>query len=139
VRKRRTLVVAALALVLALLTAVPGMAQPGPSTMRFQGRLLDDGGYQMGFTLGQGTHQRGSAGGDYQVVQGYWALAGFCFWMDIDCNCTVNVEDVQAVADRWRCEVGDGCYDDRYDVDGDGIVTVIDGMQIAVRWGWTCP
>jgi hypothetical protein len=43
-RRGRALVVA-LALALALLTTVPGMAQTGPDTMSFQGRLLDDAGH----------------------------------------------------------------------------------------------
>jgi hypothetical protein len=41
--KGRVLVVA-LALLLALLTTMPGMAQTGPNTMSFQGRLLDGSG-----------------------------------------------------------------------------------------------
>jgi len=41
---RRHTLVWALALLLALLTTVPGMAQSGPNTMSFQGRLLDSSG-----------------------------------------------------------------------------------------------
>jgi hypothetical protein len=102
-------------------------------------QFVSGGDYQMGFTLAQDTPPLVSAGGDYQVVQGYWALTGFCYWMDIDCNCTVNAIDVQTVANSWRCETGDGCYDDRHDIDGDGIITVIDVMKIAAQWNWTCP
>jgi hypothetical protein len=43
------------------------------------------------------------------------------------------------VAGRWRCEVGDGCYDARYDLDGDGVITVVAIMQVAAEWGWSCP
>jgi hypothetical protein len=101
-------------------------------------QFVSGGDYGMGFTLGQDTPPAISSGGDYQVVQGYWALAGFCYWMDIDCNCTVDATDVQMVANNWRCATGDGCYDDRHDVDGDGVITVIDVMRIAAQWGWDC-
>ena len=102
-------------------------------------QFVSGGDYQMDFTLGQDTPPIVSSGGDYQVVQGYWALAGFCYWMDIDCNCTVDVADLQAVSNNWRCEIGDGCYNDRHDVDGDGTITVIDLMKVAAQWGWDCP
>jgi hypothetical protein len=102
-------------------------------------QFVSGGDYQMGFTLAQDTPAMISSGGGYQVVQGTWALTGFCFWMDVNCDCSVTVEDLQAVADTWRCGIGDGCYDDRHDVDADGVITVIDVMQIAAEWGWTCP
>jgi hypothetical protein len=43
-----------------------------------------------------------------------------------------------AVAGRWRAEHGDEDYDLLYDVDGDGTITVIDIMQVAAAWGWSC-
>jgi uncharacterized repeat protein (TIGR01451 family) len=61
-----------------------------------------------------------------------------CHSADINCDCVVDVKDVQAVAGNWRCEVGGGCYDERQDLDGDGIITVIDIMKVVAHWGWTC-
>ncbi|MGD2146865.1 MAG: PKD domain-containing protein, partial [Anaerolineae bacterium] len=61
-----------------------------------------------------------------------------CHLADIDCDCAVDIADVQAVAGNWRCAVGDGCYDERQDLDGDGVITVIDIMKVAAHWGWTC-
>ena len=102
-------------------------------------QFVSGGDYQMGFTLAQDTPPLISAGGDYQVVQGYWALAGFCYWMDMDCDCSVDVADLQTMAGNWRCQVGEGCYKNRQDIDGDGTITVIDLMRIAAQWPWSCP
>jgi hypothetical protein len=70
--------------------------------------------------------------GDYYAVS-------VCYWADFDCNSRVDIADVQAVAGRWRCESGEECYGLAYDVDGDGMITVIDIMQVAAEWGWSCP
>lgn len=59
--------------------------------------------------------------------------------MEIDCNRTVDAADLQTVANNWRHETGDGCYEEHRDIDGDGIITVIDLMKIAAQWGWDCP
>jgi len=52
-----------------------------------------------------------------------------------DLDRDVDVEDVMTVASSWRCQLGDGCYDARYDLDGDGDIDVVDIMRVAARWG----
>jgi len=58
---------------------------------------------------------------------------------DLDCDCDVDVVDVMIVASRWSCQLGDDCYDARYDLDGGGDIDVVDIMQVAARWGEGCP
>lgn len=59
-----------------------------------------------------------------------------CHWADFvgDCN-GVDVADIQAVAGAWRCLDGEPCYEGQYDVDGDGVVTIVDIMAVAAEWG----
>jgi len=58
---------------------------------------------------------------------------------DLDCNCIVDVADIQQVANRWRCKCGDSCYNPLYDVDGDCDIDIVDIMLVAGRWGERCP
>ncbi|MBC8422418.1 MAG: hypothetical protein H8E01_00145 [Chloroflexi bacterium] len=57
---------------------------------------------------------------------------------DLDGDNDVDVEDVMLVANSWRCQVGDDCYDDRYDLDDDGDIDIVDIMMVVVHWGETC-
>jgi len=57
---------------------------------------------------------------------------------DLDCDCDVDVKDVMMVASRWRCQLGDECYDVRCDLDGDGNIDIVDIMQVVAHWGETC-
>jgi predicted outer membrane repeat protein len=57
---------------------------------------------------------------------------------DVNCDCDVNIEDVMLVADSWRCQSGDACYDERYDLDGDAGIDIVDIMLVAARWGDAC-
>jgi hypothetical protein len=50
----------------------------------------------------------------------------------------VGIEDIMLVASRWHCRSGDSCYDERYDLDHDGDIDIVDIMKVAVRWGETC-
>ena len=50
----------------------------------------------------------------------------------------VGMEDIMLVASRWRCRSGDDCYDERFDLDHDGDIDIVDIMKVAVRWGETC-
>jgi len=52
---------------------------------------------------------------------------------DMDCSCTVDIDDLRAVADRWG-QVAEPPFDS----DGDEIVTVVDVMWVAAHWGETC-
>jgi inhibitor of cysteine peptidase len=58
-----------------------------------------------------------------------------CPWPDLDCSGSVDVADIQAVANSWRCKQGEACYQAEYDIDGDGIVTIVDIMRMAAEWG----
>jgi len=50
----------------------------------------------------------------------------------------VGVEDIMAVAANWRMTSADPNWDSRYDLDGDGIITIVDIMLVAVHWGEQC-
>ena len=57
---------------------------------------------------------------------------------DVNCDCEVDVADIMQVASRWRMTDEDPHWDPRYDLDGDGIVTIVDIMKVATCWGETC-
>jgi hypothetical protein len=42
------------------------------------------------------------------------------------------------VASRWHTTDADLDWDVLYDLDGDGIITIVDIMIAAVNWGATC-
>jgi len=60
-----------------------------------------------------------------------------CHAADVVCDCITDLADIQAVADRWRCEPG-GCYEARYDVNSDDAIDVLDIMLLAARWHCAC-
>lgn len=51
---------------------------------------------------------------------------------------TVGVEDIQATAALWREQSGDKGWEDRFDLDGDGDVDMVDLMWVAWAWGMAC-
>lgn len=57
---------------------------------------------------------------------------------DSDGDCEVTVADIMEVANRWRCRSGDDCYDERYDIDKDGDIDIVDIIKVAAHWGETC-
>ena len=57
---------------------------------------------------------------------------------DLDCDCDVDVEDIMMVADKWRCQLEDECYDAHCDLDGDGDIDVVDIMLVVAHWGELC-
>jgi hypothetical protein len=69
-----------------------------------------------------------------RVLDWTWSLPG-----DLDFNCVVNVADIMRVADRWRMVDTDPDWNPRYDLNGDGIITVVDIMLVVKYWGETCP
>ena len=50
----------------------------------------------------------------------------------------IGIEDIQSVAGRWGLQSGDPGWDDLYDLDGDGEITVQDIAAAAENWGQTC-
>ncbi len=50
----------------------------------------------------------------------------------------VGVEDVMLAASHWRCRKGDYCYDERYDLDKDDDIDIIDIMKVVAKWGESC-
>ena len=54
---------------------------------------------------------------------------------DVNCDCVVDIEDIMLVANSWACQSGDACYDERYDLDGDGDIDIVDIMLVAANWG----
>jgi hypothetical protein len=57
---------------------------------------------------------------------------------DANCDCEVDVADVTAVASRWRCAFGEECYETLYDLNGNGVIDVVDMMTVVSYWGWNC-
>jgi transglutaminase-like putative cysteine protease len=57
---------------------------------------------------------------------------------DFTCDCDVDVQDIQQVASRWRMVETDPNWDALYDLDSDGIITVVDIMKVSAHWGDTC-
>ncbi len=57
---------------------------------------------------------------------------------DLDCDCDVDVEDVMMVASRWRCQLGDQCYDPLCDLNDDGDIDIVDIMLVVAHWGEVC-
>jgi len=57
---------------------------------------------------------------------------------DFDGSREVDVADIQQVASRWRMTDEDPEWDPRYDLNGDGIITVVDIMLVVAHWGETC-
>ena len=58
---------------------------------------------------------------------------------DLDCDCEVDVADIMQVASRWRMTDEDPHWDPRYDLDDNGIITIVDIMLVVAVWGSTCP
>jgi len=54
---------------------------------------------------------------------------------DVDCDCRVDVADVQAVAARWHSHTGDDDYQLRQDANADGAIDIADVMRTASDWG----
>jgi hypothetical protein len=94
--------------------------------------------YQLGAATSKvwGLHRR--SGIQEQAVDPAWAVTETPRSNNLasvmDCNCRVDVADLQALTDRWRQAAGLP-----YDLDGDGKVTVADIMRVAAAWGNTCP
>ena len=57
---------------------------------------------------------------------------------DFTCDCDVDVQDIQEVASRWRMTDTDPDWDAHYDLNGDGIINVVDIMLVSAHWGETC-
>ena len=57
---------------------------------------------------------------------------------DFNRDCDVDIEDIMEVASRWRMTNADPGWDARYDLDGDGVITVVDIMIVAADWGESC-
>ena len=57
---------------------------------------------------------------------------------DLDDNGRVDVADVVEVASHWRCRRGDDCYHERYDLDKDDDIDIVDIMLVVVDWGASC-
>jgi len=57
---------------------------------------------------------------------------------DLDGDCDVDIDDVGLVTAAWRCRTGEGCYETRCDLDGNGCIDVVDVMQVVAHWDETC-
>jgi len=57
---------------------------------------------------------------------------------DMDHNGEVDVQDIMQVASRWRMTNADLDWDAHYDLNGDGIITIVDIMLVVANWGEHC-
>jgi hypothetical protein len=57
---------------------------------------------------------------------------------DFDPNGRIDIADIMKVASRWRMTDEDPDWDPRYDLNGDGIITVVDIMLVVKHWGESC-
>jgi len=57
---------------------------------------------------------------------------------DFDGDCDIDIVDAMAVASRWGCSCGDGCYEPLYDPDGNCEIDIVDIMAVASRWNCVC-
>ncbi len=57
---------------------------------------------------------------------------------DFDPNGRIDVADIMKVANCWRMTDEDPDWDPRYDLNSDGIITVVDIMLVVAHWGETC-
>jgi len=57
---------------------------------------------------------------------------------DFDGDGTVEVDDLMELTARWRARPDDPLYEERFDLDHDGIISVVDAQLAASRWGEYC-
>jgi hypothetical protein len=65
------------------------------------------------------------------------ATAAPCY--DFDHSGQVDDKDIKTVADHWRQRSGDSGWEARFDVNGDGVINIVDIMLVSARWGERCP
>ncbi len=58
---------------------------------------------------------------------------------DFDNSSVVDVSDIKMVAAHWRERPGDAGWDLRFDVNGDGVINVLDVLKVAAQVGHMCP
>jgi dienelactone hydrolase len=83
-------------------------------------------------------YTRDTAGNEHQPAN-LAALDVPCYRYDVApaaCDGQVDALDIQAVAAAWQLEAGQPGYNPRFDVDGDGMITVEDVQTFAAQWGW---
>ena len=95
--------------------------------------------YSVNLSLDTGPHQ------GVVEVNGHFTVN--CIFGDVNCNCEVEVGDVQQVASRWRtyCHNPDPDnnpatpnYDPLCDINKDGVINVVDIMLVVAHWGEIC-
>jgi hypothetical protein len=57
---------------------------------------------------------------------------------DFNRDCQVDLPDVMQVASRWRMTDADPDWAALYDLDSNGIITIVDIMIVAADWGESC-
>ena len=58
---------------------------------------------------------------------------------DFDGSGLVDAPDLQMVASHWRQHSGDAGWDARFDVNNDGVINVVDVLEVAAHMGEACP
>ena len=51
----------------------------------------------------------------------------------------MDVTDIMEAVNRWNLQQGDLNYLEAGDVNGDGVINIVDIQQVAAQWGVVCP
>jgi hypothetical protein len=58
---------------------------------------------------------------------------------DFNRDCNVDAADIMKVASRWRMTDNNPDWEACYDLNGDGIINIVDLMLVSAHWEETCP
>ncbi|HQJ52107.1 MAG TPA: dockerin type I domain-containing protein [Anaerolineae bacterium] len=94
-------------------------AAAGPTAVTIAGKIVWSGGYVF----------NGSGTGSAITIR----LRG-----DVDVDCDVDLTDMMLVAQAWDKRTGEPGFVAAYDLDANGLIDILDVMNVAVHWGDVC-
>ena len=94
-------------------------AAAGPTAVTIAGKIVWSGGYVF----------NGSGTGSAITIR----LRG-----DVDVDCDVDLTDMILVAQAWDKRTGEPGFVAAYDLDANGLIDILDVMNVAVHWGDVC-
>jgi len=66
-----------------------------------------------------------------------------CFYADVDCDCDVDIMDIQLVNNKWDTNSSSEAnileFNGAYDLNRDFVVNTTDIQKVAENWSYTCP
>lgn len=98
--------------------------------------------FEVSGTIGQtdaGSPAAPLAGGDFELVGGFWALAGGCACPgDVNSDCQVTLTDLAALLSAFGCCQADACYVEEADINLDGCIDLADLAVLLSTFGTSC-